>query len=210
MGKNVEFIVSDMGSEDGTQDFLRNLTSTAPNLRVHFLRQPNIHFAKFYNLAISHAQGRILVTLDADNIIGPRYCNTLLALDQTFPKGFVAHAWTGSYTDGTCGRVAMTAKLHRYIGGYDELFEAVGYQDLDYRDRGGAACGICVTIKDPEIIGRAIPNTLEERNSSLRISQIEHDRMNMLNRARSLFNLQNGLIRANGPVLPATKNVSIG
>jgi len=190
-GMDVELCVADVGSRDDTVQWLLSLDE--PQLNVRGFLLDSLHFAKAYNLSHSMATGEILCCVDADNVIGPRYVDQVVKEISTDPKAIV-HAWTGDWFDGTCGRLAMHRDLFNAVGGYDESFDAVGYQDLDLRDRAQAFGGRVVVIHDPEVVGLAIKTP-----DGKKIQHINgnYGVMNGNNQIRSKANLAAGRLKAN-------------
>jgi hypothetical protein len=82
-------------------------------------------------------QPDVLFNLDADNHITP---DTVALVERVFAADpdSCLHNWDGSWTSGTCGRVALSAARWQELGGYDESLLPVGWQDLDlmFRARG--------------------------------------------------------------------------
>lgn len=147
-----EHCITDLGSRDDTAAWLRALS---PRLRVFGRTLEPLHFARAYNLAAEPATGDVLAFLDADNVIGPRYVEHVLAEIEQDPLAIV-HCWTGDFLDGTCGRLAMHRDLFRRIGGFDEGLGPIGHQDLDLRDRAQAAGGHVRNCNDPSVVGLAV------------------------------------------------------
>jgi hypothetical protein len=92
--------------------------------------------SKAKNLAHRIAKGEILVNLDADNWADD--------IDQPLRQAFAAtnrtifRAWNGK-RDGSSGRIAIASTWFYGLGGYDESFYPVGYQDVDLVLRAVAA-----------------------------------------------------------------------
>ncbi len=142
---------------------------------------------------LSHglASGDILVNLDADNILGPQFCEKALSLH---PQQFL-HAWSGDWSDGTCGRLAYQRELFEAFGGYDESLGPVGFEDLDLRNRFIAGGCECVLSTVAAVYGGSIPNT---RNQAIEHMQVESwDASNSENAAASQRNIQTSKLIAN-------------
>jgi hypothetical protein len=73
---------------------------------------------------------QVLFNLDADNFISR---GILDETQEIFGRDEDAclHNWSGSWGDGSFGRIAMSAKSWVRLGGYDETFLAMGWQDSD-------------------------------------------------------------------------------
>ncbi len=128
-GQSVEFVLLDVDSTDGLHEWL---SSTGLIHKIKYYRQSHpLHTSQLKNLSHGLASGDILVNLDADNILGPQFCEKALSLH---PQQFL-HAWSGDWSDGTCGRLAYQRELFEAFGGYDESLGPVGFEDLDLRNR---------------------------------------------------------------------------
>ena len=195
----VEFCVLDLGSRDGSRELLADLSRAEPRLVYRRLDGMPVHFARNYNAAHRLASGDVMVTLDADNWIGERFCDTLATLYRHFGDAFVVHAFDGDWFGGTCGRLAMSSRLFERVGGYDESFEPVMYQDIDLRNRAVAAGGILVSVHDASIIGGAVRNSLDDRYREMDANVDAGRVMHRINRQRSRRRLRSGVYRVNVP-----------
>ncbi|MCP4242714.1 MAG: hypothetical protein GY772_19330, partial [bacterium] len=105
----------------------------------------------------------VLVNLDADNLISPKFLQTLASGVTMYgaKTRYLMILWKGS-SSGVGGRIAYTAAAFAECGGYDEALLPSGYQDFDLRDRlweyQKRVFGIRFsrTVKDVEDV--AIPN----------------------------------------------------
>lgn len=192
----VEICVVDLGSKDDTVEWLRFLAESYPQLRWASQHLDPLHFAAAYNRCHRLASGQILASVDADNVIGPRYCEFVRESIDADPLAIV-HCWTGDWLDGTCGRLALHRDLFDRIGGYDEALEPIGVQDIDLRDRARLAGGRIVLQQDPDVVGRAIFTRLETKLQNL--PGVSYTESNGRNAARSAANVAAGRWRANAP-----------
>lgn len=193
-GWDVEWCITDFGSTDGTREFLAEISAAQPQLRLFRSRRRQLHFARCYNEAFSHATGQIVVCLDADNLLGPKFLETVHERITANPLAFV-HTWSGDWLDGTCGRMAMHAETFAALGGYDEQLGPIGHQDIDLRDRAAAAGYPTVTINDPQVVGSAIFTRDPEKLQHL--PGVNYQRENQANVQISQRNLAEKRLRAN-------------
>lgn len=146
--QGVDFILVNYGSTDDLDDFV--LTELKEHLQsgiLKYYRYPSAgpwHSCKAKNISHALADGDILFNLDCDNFISPILCKELL---EYFESGDVVvfNADTPGIpvvvngvkydTDGTGGRIAISREDFRKLGGYDESFEPMGYQDNDLLKR---------------------------------------------------------------------------
>jgi glycosyltransferase involved in cell wall biosynthesis len=141
---DVEVIVADDGSTDGTQALLQGWAERLPNLKA--LRQENRGPSAARNLGIRNARGEICVFLDCDCMPQPGWlaalCLPFADADvvgvegRTLPAGTKAtplNHYVENRTGGlywTCNMAYRTRDL-REIGGFDERFRVPGGEDID-------------------------------------------------------------------------------
>jgi hypothetical protein len=195
---DAEFAVIDVSSTDGLREFVYENLRNEFRFKFRTIQLPELHFAKLYNICHREGAGDILVSLDADNVIGPQYCKTLLKVMEKHKGKCIFHAWTGDWLDGTCGRLALTRETFNRVGGYDENLGPVGSQDIDIRDRVKALGYPCVLDKHPEVVGYAIRNTqLDSIRHIGKGSLEEYNHHNSANAVKSRLNIKAGRIKAN-------------
>lgn len=153
--RDVEYCVTDLGSCDDTLDWLVDQSIRCRQLRVFQKRCEPLHFARAYNLAFASATGDVLVCLDADNVIGLRFLDTVQERLADQPDTFL-HVWSGDWSDGTCGRLVFPRHIFQALGGYDESLGLCGFQDIDLRDRAQAAGYRLVNVNEPAVVGSAV------------------------------------------------------
>jgi GT2 family glycosyltransferase len=193
-GQDVEWCITDFGSSDGSWSWLQDQAADHPQLKVFRSRRRRIHFARCYNEAFRHAAGDILVCLDADNILGPRFLEVVQEKLTADSRRFL-HVWSGDWLDGTCGRMAMHRDVFAELGGYDEAFGPCGYQDLDLRDRAKALGCEIVTITEADAVGSAIRTELAEKSQHL--GTLNYQICNTQNAAKSRANIAAKKLKAN-------------
>lgn len=74
--KNYEIIIIDDGSTDQTYKVARNLSSD--NKRIKLLHQRNQGVSVARNIAMKNAEGEYFIFVDADDVVAPRYVETLV------------------------------------------------------------------------------------------------------------------------------------
>ncbi len=190
-GKPVEFVLLDVDSNDGLYEWLM---STGLMSQIKYVRQSQmIHTSKLKNQSHRIAISDIRVNLDADNYLGPEYCDLAMSLE---PHQFL-HAWSGNWSDGTCGRLAYHRTVFENFGGYDESLGPVGYDDLDLRNRLIAGGAQCVLNTNASVYGGAIDNTREQAIQSMEVES--WDACNSKNVLQSRRNIEHSRLVANQP-----------
>jgi hypothetical protein len=164
--------------------------------RIIYAKMPKLtpwHLSVAKNMAHRLGTGDILMSLDCDNFIGEAV--SILRKSILRGCGFV-HMWSGIFGDGTCGRVGIRKEIFYDIGGYDESFYPMGFQDLDLVQRALASGHAGYQCPSPQ--GTAIKNSKEEgmRHCSP-AGQIwkDYDRMN---REKSYESITSGRFTVNG------------
>lgn len=128
--------------------------------------------------------GVVYVNLDADNSIGPKFIETLVA---AFISRRTAAVHCRGFEDGTCGRLAVRANTFQQLGGYDQEPDVLpsGYQDIDLKLRIGRYFNKPVSLlavqnkKEPamhEVIGYAAPNAEDKKadRGSAKIAKVSN------------------------------------
>lgn len=90
------------------------------------------HVCHAKNIAHRIATGDVLCNLDGDNFTGRGFARFI---EAEMAKNRNMIGWVHS-TPSTCGRIFLTAELFAKLGGYDETFKPMAYQDLDLVERG--------------------------------------------------------------------------
>jgi hypothetical protein len=119
--------------------------------------------------ALHHAQSGgvapaplVLVNCDNDNLLTTGFIHTLVeyAPKLTAPVGsasFLAMLRFHGRDGGVTGRIALSASVFRQLGGYDQSFAPMGYQDVDLAKR-AAMLGPVKLVSGPDLSGESVPN----------------------------------------------------
>ena len=212
---DIEFVVVDLGTPglpEWIQDHYQNYLESGYLRYRQFKYVSSWHASIAKNISHHLALGDIVVNLDCDNFTGPHGAKHIIKVFNNSPHDVLFHQWSGQDGDGTYGRISMRKKYFLTLGGYDESFMPMGYQDHDLILRHQSMFGIDKTIsyqnwklKYPnnqkyshlqKIYSNAIENdkisSTENTNSS--VSWID---MNSINQKKSETNIQNGNLVAN-------------
>ena len=134
LSQEIEFVVVDFGTP-GLYEWVYSHFEWA--LRIGYLRYIRTDALAYWHASIakntSHkiARGKILVNLDCDNYTGRNGAEHVLRLFQKYGNDILFHQWSGVSKDGTYGRIAYHRTTFFRLGGYDESFLPMGYQDHD-------------------------------------------------------------------------------
>lgn len=80
------------------------------------------------NIAHRIAGGQYLFNLDADNFVDPK---DIQLIRQAAQQNAACMQWSGSWIDGSFGRIGLPNETFKIIGGYDDTLLPMGAQDLD-------------------------------------------------------------------------------
>lgn len=212
---DVEFVLMDVNSKDGFRDWIRK-QKLEKYTEVGYLRYFEVdsidkwHASIGKNTAAHQAVGKIVVTLDCDNFTG--YCGGRFLITQFENNDYkcVIHQYDGNPQNGNFGRISMTKEKFNEIGGYDQSFLPMGYQDWDIIKRAEATGCTYVNLKDSEF-NRAIENE-GKKELSMANTNDEHKKlgwveMNRINKLKCHHNLYNKKHKANNGYYGIRSNV---
>lgn len=195
----VEFILVDFGSQDGLQEWIANNFEKEIDegyLKYFYTEEmPYWHASIAKNTSHILANNDIVVNLDCDNYTGVRGGQFLLDKFKIFGPHRVFHQFSNNYGDGSYGRIAMTKQNFIKIGGYDESFEPMGYEDTDLLVRLSVIDVQRIQLADAEY-SRAIPNSKEEGLLNVN-SNLNWKEMRDRNFQLSFDNITHGRLVAN-------------
>ncbi len=161
---------------------------------------PQWHMSIAKNTAHWWASGNILVNLDCDNYIGSQGGAYVMKAIEQHGYRCVIHQFSGTYGDGSCGRIVVQSKYFDMIGGYDESFDPMGHDDLDLINRLVKTGLQYVSLSDNRF-NVAIPNSKEGINSK------SYSEMLRYNENISRRNLLEGRLIANAGKFGIRKNI---
>ncbi len=90
----LEIVVQDNASTDGTWEYLQELAKMHPELSV-MRNESNVGMAPNWNLAVNRARGEYIMLLSADDLLEPGFLDTCLAMFFREPVDVVTanHFW---------------------------------------------------------------------------------------------------------------------
>jgi len=194
----------DYNSSDEIQDVVRPFEEPMRTGRLVYFRttEPtSFHASRAKNAAhrlATRAGADVLFNLDVDNFITPG----ILAETQdifTTDRDACLHNWSGAWGDGSFGRIAMSADNWIRLGGYDETFLAMGWQDSDLLLRARALALHYVQVASH--LRPAIKHTMREK---LRHTSLEVDPESPETSYRNA-NVTNSLLALGRPILQSVR-----
>jgi hypothetical protein len=189
----------DFGSKDGLREWVIDSFQSELDsgyLKYYYTEElPHWHASIAKNTAHLCATGNILVNLDCDNYTGPWGGADLMKTFAVLGNRCIVHQFSGKNRDGSYGRIAVANEYFKMIGGYDESFDPMAFQDNDLIDR-LMKLGLKYVSYSGDLHNRAIPNTKEEGIAQTNLSK---SYMQMLdsNYRKTRLNLSEGRLIAN-------------
>ena len=199
LADEVEFILVDFGSSDGLKEWVLNQFSE--ELKSGYLKFFHTEQMKTWDCSIAkntahrYAAGEILVNLDCDNFTGPEGAKFVMDCFNSHADHIILHQFSGDGDDGSYGRISLLKEHFKLLGGYDESFNPMGYQDADLIQR-ARELGLSYILKPQPLFNKAIKNSKSE---SIRFTSSKKNYATMCSENRSLSeqNLLLGKIIAN-------------
>jgi len=189
----LEWVIVNFGSKDDLHDYMMAQLSSLSH-RIVYVRELSgrpWHSSVAKNTAHRLASGRILMNLDCDNFIG----DAVETIRLYFNNGCRAlHLGSGASRDGTGGRIVLAHELFYELGGYDETFYPMGYQDFDLLER-ASAFGAPI-LKAPCLGTLALPNNKQDSIANCKKDGMVWEDYNRRNMMLSLKNIAGSKLSA--------------
>ena len=191
---NVEWIIVNFNSKDDLHEYMLGKLPQVSKRIVYAKDSSGRPWHASYAKNIAHrlGKGEFLMNLDCDNFIG----NAVQLIRLYSFEGYkLLYLSSGTMGDGTAGRVAIARELFHALGGYDETFYPMGYQDIDLVQRARAAktpSKRCFSSSD-----LAIKNSKIESIMHCAQAGLAWEDYNRANYARSTANIAAGKLVAN-------------
>ena len=90
---DIEVIIADGMSDDGTRDVIRDYASQHPELNIRLIDNPQRIIPAALNGAINAAEGEVIIRLDAHSAPRPDYVERCLALLEETGAANVGGVW---------------------------------------------------------------------------------------------------------------------
>jgi predicted glycosyltransferase involved in capsule biosynthesis len=213
--KDIEFILMDMNSSDFMSEwvisnFAKDIESGYLNL-YRVLDFPFWHASIAKNTSHYYGEGDILVNLDCDNFTGKD--GGKLLIDSFEKNDIVAfHQFCESdWLDGSYGRISFKREVFHELGGYDESFHNMGYQDTDIIERVRLQYPNKVSVNTDPKYRQAVPNDKEKsiENVPPKIKANGFMWMHEENKEKSQENIKNKQLVANNQMYGLRENVRV-
>jgi hypothetical protein len=130
----IEFIVLFLDADTRTHAWIRD--EFAPDLATGYLRLivaptlPVWHFGRAKNAFRGRILGDVYCSLDGDNLVTEHETQQILDVRAAHGEHFVLHHFSGTWGDGTSGRVSIPKSLYEEIG-YDARFLPRQFDEMD-------------------------------------------------------------------------------
>jgi predicted glycosyltransferase involved in capsule biosynthesis len=137
----VEFILVNFNSVDGLENYINNNNEIKKYLVTKQLKYFNYEKLKYWhssiakNIAHNYASGNILVNLDCDNFIGENGGDFIINYFKQLGNNIILSQSKEIFGSGTAGRISILKNNFKKLGGYNEYFFPMGYQDTDLIER---------------------------------------------------------------------------
>ncbi len=120
--ENIEIIVSDDCSTDGTQEVLSRIASTNPKIRL-FLQEKNLGITNNYNFLAAKVNGKYVAVFAGDDVMCPEKIEKQIVLLENNPdSSFCHHAVTIlGYTSNKIQGVIT----HKYVNGITTIHDVL-------------------------------------------------------------------------------------
>jgi len=130
----IEFVVLFLDEDTETHTWIRD--AFAPDLATGYLRLivasplPFWHFGRAKNAFRGRILGDVYCSLDGDNFVTRSETQQLFDVREVHGEHFILHHFSGTWGDGTSGRLSIPRSLYETIG-YDERFLPRQFDEID-------------------------------------------------------------------------------
>jgi len=197
--QSVEFILVDFNSSDGLKEYILDNNEFKRYLDTKQLKYNIIDRLKFWHASIAKntahnlATGKIVVNLDCDNYIGENGGDFIINIFKENNYNIILSQSKNIYGSGTFGRISLLKNNFIKLGGYDESFYPMGYQDTDLINR---AVKYNLKLIHIDKNNKAIKNTKQDSIKNCN-TNISYNKMEMFNKLKSNINIENNELTVN-------------
>ncbi|WP_258101006.1 glycosyltransferase family A protein [Marinoscillum pacificum] len=191
---NVDFVLVDFQDDleivDWVSSEFKSFLGSGKLKAFHSNDLPEWHSPKAKNCAHALAEGDILVNLDCDNYTGKNGGDFIIKHFSEATNEILFWQYSKKKLDGSYGRIALTKNTFYELGGYDESFLPMGFQDGDLIKRAERFGTQIIKNQDP-LYNMAI------KHEKFIPHNMTWKRMNEHNQRISKKNIKEGLLVAN-------------
>lgn len=147
---NIEIIIVDDGSPDGSGAICDSLAQDNSRIKVFHLKNGGVSYAR--NFGIQNAAGDLLAFVDADDLIMPTYIATLVEMTEKYNADISCCAFRRIFNDADITVYTSNAQTgEKCLSGRDACFELFGSRFTQMV----SAC--CKLIKKPLVLDNMFP-----------------------------------------------------
>ena len=192
-----EFVLIDYDSNDELKEFIyNNFSNEILSGKLTYLYTDKIkywHASICKNTTHMKAKGNILVNLDCDNYIGTGGDQLIINEFKNSGDNIIISQTDNIMGSGNGGRISITKNNFIKLGGYNEQFYPMGYQDYDLIERAKLFGLKYININKNNT---AIKNSKEDGIKNIGIT-MEYNKMNNVNKLLSKINIDNNILQTN-------------
>ena len=192
-----EFIIIDFNSNDGLKDYIYdNFQDEILNGKLKYIYTDKIklwHASICKNTTHMKANGKYLVNLDCDNFIGNNGDELILNTFIENGDNIIISQTNNVISSGNGGRISVSKDNFIKLGGYDESFYPMGYQDYDLIER---AKKYGLKYFNINKNNNDIFNSKKESIKNIGI-KMDYNKMNNINKLLSKVNIDNNNLKVN-------------
>jgi len=122
----IEVIIADGMSDDGTRDAIRDYASQHPDLSIRLIDNPQRVIPAALNAAIEAAEGNVIIRLDAHSAPKPDYVEKCLAVLEETGAANAGGVWEIQPVAETCMARAIAAAASHPLGAGDARYRISG------------------------------------------------------------------------------------
>ncbi|WP_420317654.1 glycosyltransferase family A protein [Ekhidna sp.] len=194
LSEKIEFVLVDFSLDENIRDWIAS--NFIEDIKIGYLKFFQTDTLKKWSASIakntSHmlADGSILTNLDCDNFVGKNGAEFVIDQFKNSDKELIFWQYSGVKYGGSFGRISISSKVFKEIGGYDESLLEMGWQDNDLIRR-AKAVGLKLLKKNDEKFNQAV------KHEKYKPKNMSFEKMNKLNERQAKRNIRKGLLVAN-------------
>lgn len=190
----IEFVLVDFDNSEHIRSWIWNSFKDAIQsgylsfYQTQSLKKWSAPIAK--NTAHLLGKGAILTNLDCDNFVGKNGVSEVIQVFESAKNEVFLWQFTGIKRDGTYGRMSVSKTVFQRLGGYNQKFFEMGYQDDDLMNR-----AVFIGLKRIWKKGDGLTSAI--KNKKYRPTYMPYRLMDTINMIHSWVNIMTGRRIAN-------------